>query len=229
MENPAGRHLKEKVIELLKSESASSGAAKILNAGAGKSTFVENSVRKEFGEKFICDRMDVTDCYVKSPIVGKCFITTVESMPEIKSNAYEIVFANHVIEHITDLKMAASEIARVLKPSGYFVVSLSNPSAPEFIISKHTSTKFHQLIKGRGEGNRAFETFYAYKDVREFVSIFERHFLVIEIKYWPNTLGYLYRFPIIRTVSRVYDKIIKFLNIKLLMGSLCVVFKKTHD
>lgn len=226
MQTPAEKYLIERVIEILKSNDSGSGENKILNVGAGERLVLEKSIHNGFGKKFICDRMDIVDCYVKYPFIGKCFIASVESMPEIKSSEYEIAFANYVLEHVTDLHKAASEIHRILKPSGYFITSLSNPIAPEFVLSKRTPTKFHQIIKGKGEGSHAYETQYAFKNIIELVLIFKKHFSVIEIKYRSNTLGYLYRFPIINIISKIYDKIVNYFNIKMLMGDVFVIFKK---
>ncbi|MDO8669720.1 MAG: class I SAM-dependent methyltransferase [Candidatus Buchananbacteria bacterium] len=225
MQTPAEKYLIKKVAQILM-QSNNLENARILNVGAGESIVLESSILSIVGNKFICDRMDVTDCRVKHPNTGECFIASVESMPEIKSNQYELAFANYVLEHVADLGKAAAEIHRVLKPSGYFITSLPNISAPEFILSKYTPTKFHQFIKGEGEGRHAYETQYAFKNIKGFIKVFEKYFSVVEIRYWSNTLGYLYRFPVISIISKVYDKIINYLNIKMLMGNVCIVFKK---
>ncbi|MDX9855587.1 MAG: methyltransferase domain-containing protein [Candidatus Moranbacteria bacterium] len=226
MQTPAEKYLIKKVVELLKQSDKKNSPTKILNVGAGKSIVIEKSIHNGFGNDFVCDRVDVIDCQASHPVIEKCFTASVESMPEIKSNDYQIGFANYVFEHISDLNRAASEVARVIKPSGFFITSLPNPSAPEFILSKYTPTKFHQIIKGDGEGGHAHETHYAYKNIKEFITTFEKYFSAVEIKYWSNTLGYLYRFPIVNIISKIYDKVVNYFNIKMLMGNVCIVFKK---
>lgn len=226
MQTPAEKHLIEKVVELLKEGHQGLGLPKILNVGAGKSIVLEKKIQEGYGKQCIFDRLDVTDCSVNDPIAGKCVTASVESMPEIKSEEVQIVFANYVFEHVGDLRKASSEVARVLAPSGYFIVSLPNPTAPEFILSKYTSTSFHQMIKGGGEGHHAHETQYAYRSIEEFIEIFGKYFSVLEINYWSNTCGYLYRFPVINIMSHLYDRIINVFNIKSLMGNVCIVFKK---
>ena len=225
MQTPAEKYLIKKVSQILKGSDASN-KLRILNVGAGESIVLENSILSITNDKFFCDRMDISDCSVKHPNVDECFITSVESMPEIKSNLYDLAFANYVLEHVADLKKASSEIYRILKPLGYFITSLPNTSAPEFILSKYTPAKFHQFIRGKGEGSHAHETQYAYKNIDEFVSIFEKYFSVIEIRYWSNTLGYLYKFPVVNIISRLYDKAVNYFKIKMLMGNVCIVFKK---
>ena len=225
MQTPAEKYLIKKVSQILK-VNANLEKSIILDIGANKSVIIENSILKIVGNKFICDRLDVANCRVKHPNAGKCFIASVESMPEIKSNQYDLAFANYVLEHVASLDKAVTEIHRILKPSGYFITSLPNTSAPEFILSKYTSAKFHQFIKGKGEGSHAQETQYAYKNIKEFVSIFEKYFSTVEVKYWSNTLGYLYKFPVVNIFSKIYDKIINYFNIKMLLSNVCIVFKK---
>lgn len=226
MQTPAEKYLIKKVIKFLENIYDHTGHVKILNVGAGKSIVLEKSIQNVFGKEFICDRVDVVDCYAQHPVIGECFVASAESMPEVKSAEYDLAFANYVFEHIADLNASAQEVARILKLSGYFMVSLPNPSAPEFILSKYTPIGFHQFIRGKGEGSHAYETHYAYKNIKEFITIFEKYFSVSELKYWSNTFGYLYKFPAIGIISRIYDKIVNFLNIKFLMGNVCIVFKK---
>ncbi|MFB3887064.1 MAG: class I SAM-dependent methyltransferase [Thermodesulfobacteriota bacterium] len=224
MQTPAEIYLIQRVSEILKEDY--NAEPKILNIGAGRSTIIESSISNMIGNKFTCDRMDVSDCYANHPVIGECFLTSVESMPEIGSRRYDLAFANYVLEHVTHLNKAASEIHRILKESGCFVTSIPNPSAPEFTLSKYTSTKFHQFVKGNSEGCQAHETCYAFKNIEDFASIFEKYFSAIEIRYWSNTLGYLYKFPVTNILSRAYDRMINYLNIRTLMGDACIVFKK---
>lgn len=226
MQTPAEIFLIEKVAELLEKNKLGSAEFRILNIGAAKSVVIEKTVQAKSGKKFICDRVDVDDCRVQAPFVGDCFTASVEDMALIKSNSYDLVFANYVFEHITNLGKAAKEVARVLKPGGAFVVSLPNPKAPEFILSKYTPNKFHQVIKGEGEGSHAYETYYAYKNVEEFIKFFKKYFSEVEESYWSSTYSYLYKFPVINSISKIYDKLVDSLNIKFLMGNVCLVFKK---
>ncbi len=46
-----------------------------------------------------------------------------------KSNYFDIVSANQIIEHLVDIDLFVSEIYRVLKPKGYLVLSTENLSS----------------------------------------------------------------------------------------------------
>ncbi|MFA5406137.1 MAG: class I SAM-dependent methyltransferase [Candidatus Nanoarchaeia archaeon] len=46
-----------------------------------------------------------------------------------KNNSFDVVHANQVIEHISDLDNFVSEVYRILKPGGYVVISTENASS----------------------------------------------------------------------------------------------------
>lgn len=225
-QTPGEKYLISKTVALMKQLAADGRALRLLNVGAGTSLVLENSIQKGFGGPFVCDRMDVSDCTAQHAVVGQCFVTSVEHMPAVKTADYDLAFANYVLEHLEHLDQAAAEIARILKPGGYFVTSLPNPRAPEFILSKYTPTSFHQLIKGHGEGSHAHETHYAYKNIKHFVQVFEKHFTTLEVRFRANTYGYLYHFPVLHWLGKAYDGVVNALRIKPLMGNVCIVFKK---
>lgn len=227
MQTPAEKYLIKKIIETL-AQHKSQDISKILNVGAGKSIVLEESIAKS-GNKFICDRVDIVDCQRNHPNIGQCLINSVESMTEVKTESYLAVFANYVLEHVADLDKAAKEINRVLKPKGLVILSLPNSSAPEFILSKYTPTWFHQFVKGKGEGKKAFAAHYAYKSIKDLISIFKNNnFTVLEEKYYPFSYGYLYKFPIISYLSKIYDRLVDYFKIKFLMGNICLVMIKEN-
>ena len=47
-----------------------------------------------------------------------------------------------------------------------------------------------------------------------------------KIKFYPFTIGYLFRFPVINLLSLIYDKLVSLSGIKALMGQVGIVFKK---
>lgn len=224
MQTLAEKELINKVAEAIRH----SGQARprILDVGAGRSLVVEKELRRR-GLDFIADRVDVENCEVAGENVGTCWTASVEDMPEVPTATYPVAFANFVLEHVPHVGKAAKEISRVLAPGGIFVATLANPTAPEYVVSRHTPTWFHQLIKGEGEGRHAFETQYAYRDLDELVRVFEGwDFRLEEAVHIPFTFGYLYRFPVINLLSRAYDAAVGMSRIRALMGHACLVWRK---
>jgi len=223
MQTPAEKFLIDQSISHLKNKNQ---PVKIINIGAGKSFVIENYLSAA-GLDFIVDRADIYECNMDNPHAGRRFICSAENMKEVKSAEYELAFSNYVLEHVPNLSLAAKEIFRIIKPGGVLAISVPNPQALEFFISRHTPLFFHQLIKGKAKFSEAYETYYAYKNIAELVKTFEAAgFKTKEIKFYPFTIGYLFRFPVISLLSRIYDALISLTGIKVLMGQAGIVFKK---
>lgn len=89
---------------------------------------------------------------IKSPIIygveidrqlikkaKKCGIRAIYANAEkqlpYKTNFFDVVIANQIIEHIVDVDTFTSEIFRVLKPEGYVVISTENLSSWHNIVA----------------------------------------------------------------------------------------------
>jgi SAM-dependent methyltransferase len=144
-------------------------------------------------------------------------------MKPLERAQYEAAFANYVLEHVPDLDRAASEIFRILKPGGILVTSVPNLTAPEFVIARHAPARFqHFMTRGKG-----FHTCYAWNTIDELSGVFEAAgFAVDEARFWAFTEGYLWRYPVINLLSRLYDRIVSGAGIKRLMGNVCITFTK---
>jgi len=198
---------------------------KIINLGAAKSTVVENALLQE-KKDFICDRSDIEDCNVNEDYVKRTYICPLEDLSTIDDARYDLAFANFVLEHVALPDMATKEMARILKPGGEIVLSLSNPRALEFRLAKATPTWFHQLFREVGH-DEAYPIKYAYKNINNFILLMTlAGFELKEEKYFPATYSYLHRYPIINRLSRGYDKLIETKNLKSLMGHTVLHFQK---
>lgn len=221
--SPGAKYLFEQLAITLKNLKQNEMVSpRILNVGAGKTIWIEDYL-KNAKCNFICDRVDIDDCTVIHQSVEKCYQSSAESMSPIDSKKYQIAFANWVLEHISDLHKVSSNIFRVLKPSGIFITTVPNVAAPEILLSRCTPLWFHKMIRG----NEAWETHYAYSNIRKFCEIFESAgFRVVEIKYFPFIDGYLSLFPLLGIVGKLCDKLISYINIKRLMSNVCIKFEK---
>ncbi len=221
MQTPAEKHLVKLLMNIQKKNKISEPSY-VLNIGAGKSLSIENQLQ-ENGCNYRYDRIDIDDCKVEHQYVNECWSCSAESMLHVRSSKYHAAFANYVIEHIPDLNKASREIYRILKPSGLFVASLSNPTSPEMILAKITPLWFHKKIRGA----EAWETYYAYKNISDLKDIFESNgFRIYELAYYSFIEGYLHKFFLVGAVAKIYDKIISMLNIKRMMGNVCIAFEK---
>ncbi|MCA9726083.1 MAG: class I SAM-dependent methyltransferase [Candidatus Eisenbacteria bacterium] len=223
MQTVAEKHLIRRLSEFLQGNGQN---ARILNLGAAQSTVIENHLVKQ-DLTFVCDRCDVDDCKVEAPFAGEAHICPLEQLEPFASEAYDAAFANFVLEHVADPESASREMARILKPGGRLILTLSNPQAPEFVLASVTPLGFHQLVKGSGEGKEAHAVEYAYGSVDRLRESLERAGLrLVEETRFPATFSYLYRFPVLSLLSRAYDASIEKMRLRRLMGHACLTLEK---
>ncbi len=220
MQTPAQTQLVEVIASFLCERR--NGPSRLLNVGAGKSVVIENSLLEK-GCSFVCDRLDVDDCSASHPKVGTCYRCSAEHMDPIGSRTYDVAFSNYVLEHIENLDAAVSEMSRVLKPGGLCAVSIPNPKAMEFVIAKHTPLWVHRFIRG-GTG---WHTHYPYRSITELSRVFHDAGLdAVEIAYYPFARQYVDRFPVLRGLGVLYDKLVALIGWRRLMGNVCLAARK---
>jgi SAM-dependent methyltransferase len=222
MQTPAEKELVAALCDFIRQKQTKNTVPLLVNIGAGQSVSIEKQLT-DGGCSFVCDRIDVDDCRVKFPAVRHCWTCSAETMMKpLKSGKYSAAFANYVLEHVQDIPGMCREIYRILKPSGLFIASIPNPSAPEFIVSRHTPLWFHKKVRQED----AWETHYQYT-IEELVKIFEsRGFVNESVQYWPFIYGYLWRYPVAGTFSRLYDRLVAGMKMQRWMGDVCAVFRK---
>jgi SAM-dependent methyltransferase len=197
---------------------------RILNIGAGESTVIEQTL-VEAGCRFVCDRLDVVDCNAGAgaPGRGRFICCSVEDMKDVENGTYSAAFANYVLEHVGNLDRASSEIFRVLVPGGLFMASVPNLTAPEFVVARHAPAGLQRLVtRGRG-----FHTCYAWSTIDDLAGTFEaKGFVELERRHWAFTRGYLESYPVLGTLSALYDGLVAGLGVERFMGNVFLVFKK---
>jgi len=199
-----------------------SGTPHLLNVGAADSLSIEKQLL-EAGARFVVDRVDVDAYEIREPYVGKTWTASAERMPEVPSDTYDVAFANFVLEHVSDLDSAATEILRVLRKGGIFVASTVNVRAPEFWISSHTPLWFHEFVRG----HRAWATAYSYSSVEELAQKFQRAgFAVEQLRWFPVVGAYLHRVPVLNVLAQLYDATLKGLKLNSMLGNICLVLRK---
>lgn len=223
MQTKAEKYLIEAIKKKLKSNVDKNWF--LINLGAAKSIVIEEFLKKD-NLNFKADRCDIEDCFIEKSFVGQCYTCSLEKMDNIISNQYDLAWANFVFEHIEKPDLACNEIYRILKKDGLLVISLSNPQAPEFILAKITPTWFHQLFR-KDDHEKAYPVKYAYRSIKMLIKLMEDSgFKLIDEKYIAFTYGYLYSWPLIRHISRLYDFILEKFNLKKIKSHVVLVFEK---
>lgn len=223
MQTPAEARLIDTLASLLgRLSQAGSRPPLLLSVGAGQSTLIEDTLATR-GLRFVSDRLDLLDCRVERAYARQAYRCSAEDMKGVPSGEYDLAFSNYLLEHVRDVVGAAREIHRVLKPGGCYVASVPNPTAPEFVLARWTPLWFHRLIRGHVVG----EKYYSYRSVGDLKSIFARAGMVPrETWHYSSTEDYLQRFPVARSLARLYDRALARWHAHRLMGNVCLLFEK---
>lgn len=196
--------------------------ADVLDIGAGSRTGREDEIAARTPD-FLADRVDVVPCHVDHPRVRKCYTASAEDMPDVRSSAYDVVFANYVLEHVPNLRAAASEIHRVLRPGGLFVATVPNTASPEFIVARHTPMWLHRFFQPG-----AFETYYSYRSVGELQARFcVAGFDAPQMVFSPVLGRYMLHLgKLAGILGEAWDSSVLALGIQALMGEILLSWRK---
>ena len=197
----------------------------LLNAGAGTSAIVEDAVVAR-GARFHEDRVDLIDATIDRPFVRRTFRCSVEQMTPVPANEYDVAFSNYLLEHVPDLRSTAREMHRVLRPGGAYVISVPNPTAPEFLFARYTPLWLHRALLGRPVG----EKYYSYRTLGHLRRIFRDAGFVPEVSWHYSSIeDYVERFAALRPIGRAYDRVLAAIAWPAIMGNACLVFRKPAD
>ena len=220
MQTPAELRLIETLDQLLRPQDGA--IPTLLSVGAGKSVLIEDTLVSR-GARFVSDRLDLIDARVDRPYVRNVFCCAAQAMAPVAPGTYDAAFSNYLLEHVTDVQGAATELFRVLRPGGVYVASVPNPTALEFRLARWTPLWFHKLVRGHVVG----EKYYSYRSIAGLVKLFESvGFLARDVWHFSSTEDYLQRFPVVRSLARGYDRALMAARWRALMGNVCLVFQK---
>ncbi len=195
----------------------------LLNLGAGKSTVIEDTLNKDAAKRFVCDRLDISDCRVSNQAVRNCFQLSIQNMAGVPSKEYDIAFSNYVLEHVEDIRSAVCEIYRVLKPNGVFLATVPNPKAPEFLLARITPLSFHKWIRR----DHSWEKYYSFRGIKQLERILHSAgFNEIKCHSWAFSVQYTSRIPGGYFIGNICDSIVNNLRLSSLQGIYCIICKK---
>lgn len=103
--------------------------AKVLDIGCGDGQVTVKYKRKIGSSITGVDGVKERLKAAKEKGVDEIVFANLEEKWPFKSNSFDIVISNQVIEHVLDIDLFIEEIYRILKPGGYCVVSTENLSS----------------------------------------------------------------------------------------------------
>jgi len=130
----------------------------VLDLGAGAGIVTQMNFRDHAAR--VCG-VDLDPRVTENPYLHEAKVGTGERIP-YGDGEFDVVFADNVLEHLQDPRQVFAEIARVLKPGGWFLAKTPNRWHYMPIIARLTPHWFHRAYnrrRGRA-GEDTFPTVY---------------------------------------------------------------------
>ncbi len=162
----------------------------VLDIGCGNGV-VAGVILKKRNEKFDMG-IDLSEKEVsfakKSGFYKKCKVESVYKL-SFKNGEFACVFSNSVVEHIPDLEQALSEMSRVLKKNGQFIITVPTPYLTKYLwgYSFFKNAGFKILADAYGKFfNFLFKHHNLYTD-KQWEKILKKHSLELTAHYYYHT------------------------------------------
>lgn len=134
------------------------GGSRVLDVGAGAGIVSQMNFRGACGH--VCG-IDLDPRVLTNPCLDESHVGSAEKLP-FEDDAFDVVFADNVLEHLPDPLTAFREIARVLRPGGRFLAKTPNKWHYMPVMARLTPHGFHRFynrLRGRS-GEDTFITRY---------------------------------------------------------------------
>lgn len=81
----------------------------------------------------------------RNPFLDEAHVALADRLP-FQNEQFDVVFSDNVLEHLDSPQNVLLEIARVLKPGGYFIAKTPNRFHYMTLVARVTPTWFHRLV-----------------------------------------------------------------------------------
>lgn len=150
--------LRQRILDRIKAND------RVLDLGAGAGIVEHMNFKGLVSD--VCG-VDLDPRVVDNPMLDEGRIADAGRIP-YENSCFDLVFADNVMEHISDPAAVLAEISRVLKPGGRFLFKTPNRTHYMPLIARLTPHRFHQFVnrlRGRAEAD-TFPTEYRFNTRR---------------------------------------------------------------
>jgi ubiquinone/menaquinone biosynthesis C-methylase UbiE len=153
----------------------------VLDAGCGHGNYIIDELRDKFSSAIGIDvAPEVMD---KNVCLDKTIVGNIESLP-FENNTFDLIISLWVFEHVENPQKVYTEIARVLKPGGYFAFATPNKKSILIALRRMMNdTIAKYLVKktyGREEDD-TFSVYYRTNTIRDITQLAAKNNFTIEI------------------------------------------------
>jgi SAM-dependent methyltransferase len=198
----------------------------LLDAGAGRGYLPQMNF-KDLVKKTI--GVDPSDAVKINPYLHECHVSFCDDMPYLSSNSIDLAVSNNVLEHVEYPEKFLSEINRVLKSGGIFIVKTPNKYHYMVLIARFTPTWFHTFynnLRGRPSED-TFKTQYKINSKSDLYRIAESTgFSVEEFQLIEGRPEYLRIFAPLYLMGILYERFVNLLGLNQLKIVYFAVLKK---
>ncbi|MFQ5836130.1 MAG: class I SAM-dependent methyltransferase [bacterium] len=205
--------------------------ARVLDAGCGKGLGLNVGVERPLNlKKLIGNKSVGVDAVFEevsfNPYLHYRPVGDIQDLP-FKSNCFDIVISQHVIEHLPQPEKFFGEVSRVLKKGGVFILMTPNKYHYVTLISRLTPLSFHQrVVKNLFDvsENDAFATYYRANTERTLRALLSLSGMKpMDIHMYEGFPSYLTFSKTLCMLGILYDRLIsRFESLRFLRGSIIV-------
>ena len=194
----------------------------ILDLGAGRGLLEEMDFRGH--AKFIAG-VDLDPVVHENPLLDEARTITPDGRLPFSDASFHRVYSCNVLEHVTDPQFHFSEVFRVLKPGGLFLIKTPNRRHYVALAASMTPHGFHEWynkLRGMDEED-TFPTVYRCntpEDMEHFAVM--TGFRVSEIELWEGRPEYLRIFPPAYLLGLLFERTVN--RFEVLSRFRCVLF-----
>ena len=130
----------------------------LLDLGAGAGILPQMDFREHVA---LACGMDIEPCVLDNPFLHEARVENVARLSWV-DNTFDVVVSNNVLEHLLQPATVFSEVYRVLKPGGIFLIKTPNCLHYVALLARCTPHRFHEWFnQKRGRASKdTFPTFY---------------------------------------------------------------------
>lgn len=183
-------------------------ATDVLEIGCGRDAWLLSHLAPQYRTGIGIDPVPVTPAFPRENVR---YIHGFADTLDLPSRSVDLVLAQSVLEHLEHPERVFSEVSRVLRPGGRWLILTPNFYDYASIAAWLVPNRFHGRIVERTEGRPEVDTFptvYKANTARDIQQLAHRAGLIVDsLEYWGQYPNYLAFHPLPFLVGSAYAKL----------------------